>query len=55
MNPKLLPAFPRPSNTFNWVLSGMGYPSWSMSCRNSSRYDMAEVQMHFDLQREVKA
>ncbi|KAL4432960.1 hypothetical protein ABPG74_014474 [Tetrahymena malaccensis] len=52
MQSQQLPAYPRPSNTFSWILSSMPYPTWSMSCRDSSKYSLSVAQEKFDIDSE---
>lgn len=48
-----LPAYPRPSDSFTWVLGSMPYPAWAMSCRSSELYSMVIVEERFTLEKET--
>lgn len=53
MTNKKLPAYPRPSDSYTWVLSSMGYSPWTMNCRSTQRYSMPQVKERFELSTET--
>jgi hypothetical protein len=53
MTSKRLPAYPRLSNAYTWVLSSMPYPAWTIGCRDSTDYGMGDVENRFTLDSET--
>lgn len=41
-----LPSYPRPSDTFSWVLSYQQYPHWSFDCRSGDKYNLKLTRDH---------
>jgi hypothetical protein len=51
---KEIAGYPRPSNSYQYVLSYMPYPMWTFECRASEKYKISEARKFLILDREKK-